>query len=91
MVEPSSTSGLVDEPLDLYMVYLWIHPEGRFGNGKLGLSDDPFMFEFYAVDARHAMEQFMNDDGLLASEIDLERIEIKRVDPFYNEDLTNDR
>ena len=37
------------------------------------------------------MEQFMNDDGLLASEIDLERIEIKRVDPFYNEDLTNDR
>ena len=45
------------------------------------------MFEFYAVDARHAMEQFTDDEHLLASEIDIARVEIKQVDPFYNEDL----
>ncbi len=49
------------------------------------------MFEFFAEDARHALEQFMDDENLLSSEINLERIEVKQVDPFYNEDLTNDR
>ena len=70
----------VEKPLDLYMVYLYPDTNGQY----LGDSEDPFMFEFYANDARHAMEQFMNDDGLITSEIDLERIEIKQVDPFYN-------
>ena len=70
----------VEKPLDLYMVYLYPDTNGQY----LGDSEDPFMFEFYAVDARHAMEQFMDDDGLITSEIDLERIEIKQVDPFYN-------
>lgn len=83
MVEPSSTSGLVDEPLDLYMVYLYPNPDGKY----LGNSEIPFMFEFWADDARHAMEQFTNDEHLLASEIDIARVEIKQVDPFYNEDL----
>ena len=83
MVEPSSTSGLVDEPLDLYMVYLYPNPNGYY----LGNSEIPFMFEFWAVDARHAMEQFTDDEHLLASEIDIARVEIKQVDPFYNEDL----
>ena len=81
MVEPSSTSGLVDEPLDLYMVYLYPNPDGKY----LGDSEMPFMFEFYAVDARHAMEQFTDDEHLLASEIDIARVEIKQVDRFYNE------
>ena len=63
------------------MVYLYPNPDGKY----LGNSEIPFMFEFWADDARHAMEQFTNDEHLLASEIDLERIEIKRVDPFYNE------
>ena len=70
----------VEKPLDLYMVYLYPDTNGQY----LGDSEDPFMFEFYANDARHAMEQFMDDDGLITSEIDLERIEIKQVDPFYN-------
>ena len=83
MVEPSSTSGLVDEPLDLYMVYLYPNPDGKY----LGDSEMPFMFEFYAVDARHAMEQFTEDECLLSPEIDISRVEIKQVDPFYNEDL----
>ena len=83
MVEPSSSSRLVDEPLDLYMVYLYPNPDGKY----LGNSEIPFMFEFWAEDARHAMEQFTNDEHLLASEIDISRVEIKQVDPFYNEDL----
>ena len=70
----------VEKPLDLYMVYLYPDTNGQY----LGDSEDPFMFEFYANDARHAMDQFMDDDGLITSEIDLERIEIKQVDPFYN-------
>ena len=70
----------VEKPLDLYMVYLYPDTNGQY----LGDSEDPFMFEFYANDARHAMEQFMDDDGLITSEIDLERIVIKQVDPFYN-------
>ena len=70
-----------DEPLDLYMVYLYPDPDGKY----LGNSEIPFMFEFYAEDARHAMEQFTNDEHLLASEIDISRVEIKQVDPFYNE------
>ena len=70
----------VEKPLDLYMVYLYPDTNGQY----LGDSEDPFMFEFYANDARHAMEQCMDDDGLITSEIDLERIEIKQVDPFYN-------
>ena len=80
MVEPRSTETLV-EPLDLYMVYLYPNPDGKY----LGNSEIPFMFEFYADDARHAMEQFTNDEHLLASEIDISRVEIKQVDPFYNE------
>ena len=79
MVTSRSTETLV-EPLDLYMVYLYPNPDGKY----LGNSELPFMFEFFADDARHAMEQFMDDDGLITSEIDLERIEIKQVDPFYN-------
>ena len=45
------------------------------------------MFEFWANDARHAMEQYMDDECLLSSEIDISRVEIKQVDPFYNEDI----
>ena len=81
MVTPRSTQELVDEPLDLYMVYLYPNPDGKY----LGNSEIPFMFEFWAEDARHAMEQFTNDEHLLASEIDISRVEIKQVDPFYNE------
>ena len=69
-----------DEPLDLYMVYLYPNPDGKY----LGDSELPFMFEFYANDARHAMEQYMDDECLLSSEIDIARVEIKQVDPFYN-------
>ena len=83
MVTPRSTQELVDEPLDLYMVYLYPNPDGKY----LGNSEIPFMFEFWAEDARHAMEQFTNDEHLLASEIDISRVEIKQVDPFYNEDI----
>ena len=83
MVTSSSTETLVEEPLDLYMVYLYPNPDGQY----LGNSEIPFMFEFYAEDARHALEQFMDDENLLSSEINLERIEVKQVDPFYNEDL----
>ena len=36
------------EPLDLYMVYLYPNPDGQY----LGNSQVPFMFEFYAEDAR---------------------------------------
>ena len=86
MVTSRSTETLV-EPLDLYMVYLYPNPDGQY----LGSSQEPFMFEFFADDARHAVEQFMDDENLLSSEINLERIEVKQVDPFYNEDLTNDR
>ena len=81
MVTPRSTQELVDEPLDLYMVYLYPDPDGKY----MGNSEIPFMFEFWADDARHAMEQFTNDEHLLASEIDISRVEIKQVDPFYNE------
>ena len=80
MVEPSSTETLV-KPLDLYMVYLYPNPDGKY----LGNSELPFMFEFYAEDARHAMEQYMDDECLLSPEIDIARVEIKQVDPFYNE------
>ena len=83
MVTPRSTQELVDEPLDLYMVYLYPDPDGKY----MGNSEIPFMFEFWADDARHAMEQFTNDEHLLASEIDIARVEIKQVDPFYNEDI----
>jgi hypothetical protein len=72
-----------DEPLDLYMVYLYPNPDGKY----LGDSELPFMFEFYANDARHALEQYMDDECLLSPEIDISRVEIKQVDPFYNEDL----
>ena len=80
MVTSRSTETLV-EPLDLYMVYLYPNPDGQY----LGNSQVPFMFEFYADDARHAMEQFMDDELLLSPEIDIVRVEIKQVDPFYNE------
>ena len=82
MVTSRSTETLV-EPLDLYMVYLYPNPDGQY----LGNSQVPFMFEFYADDARHAMEQFMDDECLLSPEIDISKVEIKQVDPFYNEDL----
>ena len=74
----------VKKPLDLYMVYLYPDTDGQY----LGDSEDPFMFEFWANDARHAMEQFM-DVGMsfLSPEIDLIKIEVKQVDPFYNEDI----
>ena len=81
MVTPRSTQELVDEPLDLYMVYLYPNPDGKY----LGNSEIPYMFEFWAEDARHAMEQFTDEEHLLASEIDIARVEIKQVDPFYNE------
>ena len=86
MVTSSSTETLV-EPLDLYMVYLYPNPDGQY----LGSSQEPFMFEFFAEDARHALEQFSNDGTLLDEEVLITRIEVKQVDPFYNEDLTNDR
>ena len=70
----------VEKPLDLYMVYLYPDTNGQY----LGDSEDPFMFEFYANDARHAMEQFMDDECLLSPEIDISKVEIKQVDPFYN-------
>ena len=82
MVTSSSTETLV-EPLDLYMVYLYPNPDGQY----LGNSEIPFMFEFYAEDARHALEQFSNDGTLLDEEVLITRIEVKQVDPFYNEDL----
>ena len=70
------------EPLDLYMVYLYPDPDGKY----MGDSEDPFMFEFYANDVRHAMEQFMDmGTSFLSPEIDISKIEIKQVDPFYNE------
>ena len=94
MVTPRSPETLVEEPLDLYMVYLWVDQNGQY----LGSSQEPFMFEFFAEDARHALEQFMDDENLLSSEIDLIRIEVKQIDPFHNPDhippnldLTNDR
>ena len=85
MVEPSSSSRLVDEPLDRYMIYLWVDQNGRFGRPDLGLTDIPFQFEFFAEDARHALEQFSDDGGLLDEDILISRIEVKQVDPFYNE------
>ena len=85
MVTSSSTETLVEEPLDLYMVYLWVDQNGRFGRPDLGLTDVPFMFEFFAMDARHALEQFSNDGTLLDEEVLITRIEVKQVDPFYNE------
>ena len=87
MVELRSTETLVEEPLDLYMIYLWVDQNGRFGRPDLGLSDVPFMFEFFAEDARHALEQFSDDGTLLDEEVLITRIEVKQVDPFYNEDL----
>ena len=87
MVTPRSTETLVEEPLDLYMVYLWVDQNGRFGRPDLGLTDVPFQFEFFAEDARHALEQFSDDGGLLDEDILISRIEVKQVDPFYNEDL----
>ena len=87
MVESSSTETLVKEPLDLYMIYLWVDQNGRFGRPDLGLTDIPFQFEFFAEDARHALEQFSDDGGLLDEDILISRIEVKQVDPFYNEDL----
>ena len=30
------------------------------------------------------MEQYMDDECLLSSEIDISKVEIKQVDPFYN-------
>ena len=84
MVTPRSTQEFVDEPLDLYMVYLYPDPDGKY----MGDSEDPFMFEFYANDVRHAMEQFMDmGTSFLSPEIDIARVEIKQVDPFYNEDI----
>ena len=85
MVTSSSTETLVEEPLDLYMVYLWVDPNGRIGRQDLGLSNVPFMFEFFAEDARHALEQFSDDGSLLDEDILISRIEVKQVDPFYNE------
>ena len=85
MVTPRSPETLVEEPLDLYMVYLWVDQNGRFGRPDLGLSDVPFMFEFFAEDARHALEQFSDDGTLLDEEVLITRIEVKQVDPFYNE------
>ena len=94
MVEPSSSSRLVDEPLDRYMIYLWVDQNGRFGRPDLGLTDIPFQFEFWAQDARHALEQFDFYDPTAFVGVDdviISRLEVKQVDPFYNEDLTNDR
>ena len=90
MVTSSSTETLVEEPLDLYMVYLYPNPDGQY----LGNSQVPFMFEFYAEDARHALEQFDFYDPTAFVGVDdviISRLEVKQVDPFYNEDLTNDR
>ena len=78
MVEPSSTSGLVDEPLDLYMVYLYPNPDGKY----LGNSEIPFMFEFWAQDARHALEQFDFYDPTAFVGVDdviISRLEVKQV------------
>ena len=94
MVEPSSSSRLVDEPLDRYMIYLWVDQNRRFGRPDLGLTDIPFQFEFWAQDARHALEQFDFYDPTAFVGVDdviISRLEVKQVDPFYNEDLTNDR
>ena len=94
MVEPSSSSRLVDEPLDRYMIYLWVDQNGRFGRPDLGLTDIPFQFEFWAEDARHALEQFDFYDPTAFVGVDdviISRLEVKQVVPFYNEDLSNDR
>ena len=82
MVEPSSTSGLVDEPLDRYMIYLWVDQNGRFGRPDLGLTDIPFQFEFWAQDARHALEQFdLYDptDFVGIDDVIISRLEVKQV------------
>ena len=101
MVTSRSTETLVEEPLDLYMIYLWVDQNGRFGRPDLGLTDVPFMFEFYAEDARHALEQFDFYDPTAFVGVDdviITRIEVKQIDPFHNPDhippnldLTNDR
>ena len=88
MVKLRSTETLVEEPLDLYMIYLWVDQNGRFGRPDLGLTDIPFQFEFFAEDARHALEQFDFEDDTAfvgVQEVLISRIEVKKVDPFYNE------
>jgi hypothetical protein len=88
MVTPRSPETLVKEPLDLYMIYLWVDQNGRFGRPDLGLTDIPFQFEFWAEDARHALEQFDFYDPTAFVGVDdviISRVEVKQVDPFYNE------
>ena len=83
MVEPSSSNRLVDEPLDRYMIYLWVDQNGRFGRPDLGLTDIPFQFEFWAEDARHALEQFDFYDPTAFVGVDdviISRLEVKQVD-----------
>ena len=79
-------SAAVEITLDLYKVYVWMDPNGRFAN--LGLTDDPndvygsndpFIFEYYANDVRHALEQFIDDGNLLDPGLNIERIEVKRA------------
>ena len=82
MVEPRGTSRLVDEPLDRYMIYLWVDQNGRFGRPDLGLTDIPFQFEFFAEDARHALEQFDFYDPTAFVGVDdviISRLEVKQV------------
>ena len=70
-------SAAVEITLDLYKVYVWMDPNGRFAN--LGLTDDPFIFEYYGRDARHTLEQFVDDGNLLDPGLNIERIEVKRA------------
>ena len=67
----------VEITLDLYKVYVWMDPNDRFTN--LGLTADPFIFEYYANDARHTLEQFIDDGNLLDPGLNIERIEVKRA------------
>ena len=52
-------------------------PNDRFVN--LGLTADPFIFEYYGHDARHTLEQFIDDGNLLDPGLKFERIEVKRA------------
>ena len=70
-------SAAVEITLDLYKVYVWMDPNDRFTN--LGLTADPFIFEYYANDARHTLEQFIDDGNLLDPGLKFERIEVKRA------------
>ena len=58
------------EPLDLYMIYLWVDQ-----------TDIPFQFEFWAEDARRALEQFDFYDPTAFVGVDdviISRVEVKK-------------